>query len=114
MKTTTVIISQSPLKTLRVAEALRMSVGLTLCGDSVQVLFMSDGVYALLETEPSKVGMPEYARHMKTLKQLKHRLFAVRESLNQRGLDTVCHNVEILSNSESARLLLASDSVIRY
>ncbi len=114
MKTTTVIISQSPLKTLRVAEALRMSVGLTLCGDAVQVLFMGDGVYTLLDTEPGKVGMPEYARHLETLKQLRHRLFAERESLDERHLDTIHHRAEIISRAESARVLLASDCVIRY
>jgi sulfur relay (sulfurtransferase) DsrF/TusC family protein len=114
MKTTTIIISQSPLKTLRVAEALRMGVGLTLCGDSVQALFVDDGVYALLQTEPGRLGMPEYQRHLDTLRQLRHRIFAERESMANRGLDKLSVDAEILPRDEIGRLLLSSDCVIRY
>lgn len=114
MKTTTVIISQSPLKSLRVAEALRMSVGLTLCNDAVQVLFVDDGVYALLETDPEKVGMPDYSRHIETLKQLGHNLFSERESLEKRSLEEIFFETEIVSHDEAANLLVASDFVIRY
>ena len=114
MKTTSVIISQSPLKTLRVAEALRMSVGLTLCGDKVQVVFMADGVYALLNTKPERIGMPEYSRHIETLKQLNHRLFAEREALDERSLDEIRPEAEIVLRMELAQLLLDSDCVIRY
>lgn len=114
MKTTTVIVSKAPLKTLRVAEALRMGVGLTLYGDAVQILFVGDGVYALLQTEPNKVAMPEYTRHIETLKQLGHRIYAERESLEERGLDRMPHEAEIISRKEVAELLLAGDGVIRY
>ena len=114
MKTTSVIISLSPLKTLRVAEALRMSVGLTLCGDRVQVLFMADGVYALLNTKPGKIGMPEYSRHIETLKQLNHRLFVEQEALDERTINEIRPEAEIVSRADLARLLLASDCVIRY
>jgi sulfur relay (sulfurtransferase) DsrF/TusC family protein len=114
MKTTTVIITQSPLGTVRVAEALRMSVGLTLCNDAVQVLFTDDGVYTLLDTSPGNVKMPAYARHLKTLEQLKQRLFADRESLHERGIETVAGSVAIVSRAEAVRMLLPSDCVIRY
>jgi sulfur relay (sulfurtransferase) DsrF/TusC family protein len=91
-----------------------MGVGLTLCDDAVQVLFVGDGVYALLQTEPEKVAMPEYTRHIETLKQLGHRIFAERESLDERGIDGPAHEAEIVSRSEAAELLLGSDGVIRY
>ncbi len=114
MKTTTVIISQSPLKTLRVAEALRMSVGLTLCGDAVQVLFVNDGVYTLLDTEPAKAGMPEYSRHIETLKELGHRLYAEHESLQERGLGPISNKAAIVTREETSRLIIASDCIVRY
>lgn len=113
-KTTTVIISQSPLKTLRVAEALRMSVGLTLCDDTVQVLFVGDGVYTLLQTDPTHVGLPEYSRHVEALQELGHKLFAERESLDERGLEKTVYETEIISGVEAARLISESDFVIRY
>jgi sulfur relay (sulfurtransferase) DsrF/TusC family protein len=114
MKTTTVIISQAPLGTLRVAEALRMSVGLTLRDDAVQVLFVGDGVYALLQTAPEKVAMPDYIRHIETIKQLGHRILAERESLDERGIDQPTHGAEVISRSEVAGLLIESDGVVRY
>jgi sulfur relay (sulfurtransferase) DsrF/TusC family protein len=114
MKTTTIIISQSPLKSLRAAEALRMGVGLTLCNDAVQVLFEGDGVYAFLQTEPGRIGMPEYSRHLETLRQLGHRIFTERESLGERGVSQLAFEADIIPRSEVARLLLASDFVIRY
>ena len=113
-KTTTIIISRPPLGSLRVSEALRMGVGLTLCDDAVQVLFTDDGVYALLETEPENVAMPEYGRHIDMLKQLGHRIFAERESLEERGIGKPAHEPEILSRAEAAELLAAADGVIRY
>jgi len=114
MKTTTVIISQTPLNTLRVAEALRMSVGLTMCDDAVQVLFIEDGVYALLQTEPGRVSMPEYSRHIETLGQLGHRIFAERESLAERGIECMNHEAQVITRAEVAALLLGSDGIIRY
>lgn len=114
MKTTTIIISQPPLKTLRVSEALRMGVGLTLCNDAVQILFMGDGVYALLQTEPDRISMPEYTRHIETLKQLGHRIFAERESLDDRRIDRPAYDPEIVTREQAAELLLGSDGVIRY
>jgi sulfur relay (sulfurtransferase) DsrF/TusC family protein len=113
-KTTTIIISQSPLKSLRVFEALRMGVGLTLCNDAVQVLFIDDGVFAFLQTDADKVAMPEYARHIETLKQLGHRICAEHESLSERGIGRPSHEPEIISRSDVPGLLLDCDGVIRY
>jgi len=91
-----------------------MSVGLTLCDDAVQVLFFGDGVYTLLQTDPAHVGLPEYSRHIEALKELGHGLYAERESLNERGLEKVGYETEIIPGAEIARLLTESNFVIRY
>lgn len=91
-----------------------MSVGLTLCDDAVRVIFVGDGVYALLHTEPAQVGIPEYSRHVETLKQLGHGIYAEQESLKERGLDRISFEPEVVPRAEVARLLLTSDCVIRY
>lgn len=91
-----------------------MSVGLTLCGDEVRVLFVGDGVYSLLQTEPARVGMPEYLRHVETLRQLRHRILAERESIEERRMEKLSFPVELVSRGDVARLLLESDCVIRY
>ncbi len=91
-----------------------MSVGLTLCGDAVRVIFVGDGVYTLLHTDPTRIGMPEYSRHVITLKDLGHAIYAERESLEERGLEKISFKPEIVSRAEVTRLLLESDSVVRY
>ncbi len=114
MKSTIVIISQPPLATLRVAEGLRTCVGLTLCDGAAHALFIDDGVYALLKTEPERVAMPEYARHIETLKELGHRLYVERESLEERGIEPASCGAEIIPRANIAALLLDSDAVIRF
>lgn len=84
------------------------------CDDAVQVLFIEDGVYALLQTEPGRVSMPEYSRHIKALGQLGHRIFAERESLAERGIECMNHEAQVITRAEVAALLLGSDGIIRY
>lgn len=91
-----------------------MSVGLTLCDDAVQVVFVGDGVYAFLDTQPGRIGMPEYSRHMETLKELGHTLYAEKESLEERRLDRISLKIKIVPRTQVARLLLAGDCVVRY
>ena len=91
-----------------------MGVGLTLCNDAVQVLFIDDGVFAFLQTAPDKVAMPEYVRHIETLKQLGHRICAERESLSERGIERPAHEPELVCRSDVPGLLLDCDGVIRY
>ncbi len=91
-----------------------MGVGLTLCNDAVQVIFVDDGVYTLLQTEPGRIGMPEYSRHLQTLKQLGHRICTEQEALEERGISRLAFQAEVIPRPEVARRLLASDFVIRY
>ena len=91
-----------------------MGVGLTLCDDAVRVLFVDDGVYALLKADPDKVAMPEYMRHIETIKELGHHIYAERESLDERGVEDPAHAPEIVSREEALALILEGDGVIRY
>ncbi|MBI4316894.1 MAG: DsrE family protein [Chloroflexi bacterium] len=116
MKQSTVVIRKSTFNTLRNSEALRMSVGLTLADNAVQVVFIEDGVYALLPTAPELIGSGTLEKHIQTLLMLKHRLVAEKESLETRGLspDRLKHKVEILPRDEIAGLLAHSAVVISY
>ena len=58
--------------------------------------------------------MPEYLRHIETLRQLRHRIFAERESIIERGNPEIFVLAETISRDDAARLLLESDCVIRY
>lgn len=114
MKKVAVVLRKTPFGTLRNSEALRMSVGLTLAENAVQVLFVSDGVYMLLPTSPQLVGSPEVAQHLETLKLLGHQLVAEEEALEERGLANLKYDAEIVSRRQIADILAASDVVIPW
>ena len=114
MKQVAVVLRQSPFNTCRNAEALRMTVGLTLGETTIAVIFRDDGVYTLLPTQPALIGSLEIDKHLDTLQLLHVRLIAERESLSQRNLSHLRWEVEHLTQREVARLLAESDAMICY
>lgn len=114
MKNTTVIIRKSPFNTLRNSEGLRMSIGLTLRDNAVKVIFIDDGVYMLRRTNPTIVGSPEVKRHIETVRALGHELIAERESLEERGIDSVDYQVDVRTRGEIAKILAQSAAIIAY
>lgn len=103
-----------PVSSLLNAEALRMSVGLTLAENDVTVVFAGDGVYTLLPIKPERLGSPEVAKHLETLEMMGCRLVAEAESVESRGLKELAWNVERLPRAEVARLLAGAQAVITY
>jgi len=113
-KRVSVVIRRAPIGTVRTAEALRMSVGLTLGDNAVRVVFAGDGVYALLPTAPETVGAQELAKPIETLRQLGHELVAERESLAARGIGQPAYEVTQRTRAEIAALLAESDVVMGW
>jgi sulfur relay protein TusC/DsrF len=114
MKHVTVIMRQSPFNTCRNAEALRMTVGLTLGDHAIAVIFRDDGVYTLLPTQPALIGSLDIDKHLETLRLLNVRLMAERESLTARNLSQLKWDVERLGQHEVVQLLAESDAIICY
>ena len=108
------IIRKSPLNSWRNSEGLRMSVGLTLRENTMQVIFAGDGVYTLIAKNPEVVGSPQVKKHIETLRMLGPKLIAEKESLAERGIDSVEYPVEIKTRDEIARIIAESDAVIPY
>lgn len=113
-KQVSVVVRSVPISTVRVAEALRMSVGLTLSGNAVRVVFAGDGVYALLPTAPETVGSQELAKPIETLLRLGHELVAERESLEAREIGPPAYEATQRTRAEIAVLLAESDVVIGW
>lgn len=109
-----VIIRSSPMNDLRVSEGLRMSVGLTLSEDKVQVFFLDEGVYVLLGVKPEKVGLPQVEKHLSTLKALGCKLVAEKESLDERGIESPKYSPQIVTQNELSGMVALSDVVITY
>jgi sulfur relay (sulfurtransferase) DsrF/TusC family protein len=114
MKQVAVVLRQSPFNTCRNAEALRMTVGLTLGENTIAVIFRDDGVYTLLSTQPVLIGALEIDKHLETLQLLHVRLIAEQDSLKERNLSHLKWDVEHLTRREVAQLLAESDAMICY
>ncbi len=91
-----------------------MSVGLTLADNDVTVVFLGDGVYTLLAIKPERLGSPEVAKHLETLKMMGCRLVAEEEALRDRKLGELAWPVERLPEAEIAGLLASAEAVITY
>jgi sulfur relay (sulfurtransferase) DsrF/TusC family protein len=114
MKRVTVVVRSSPLNTCRNAEALRMTVGLTLAENAIAVVFKDDGVYTLLPLQPALIGGLELDKHLETLQLLNVRLIAEQESLDERQLTQLKWDVERLPRQHVAQLLAESEAIVCY
>ncbi len=114
MKKITVIVRNLPMNTRRNAEALRMSVGLTLCGDKVTVVFMDDGVYSAAPAKPELVGAPTLKKEFEALPMMKCIMLADKPSLEKRGIKNLVPNVKPAGRDEIVNTITGSDIVIPF
>jgi sulfur relay (sulfurtransferase) DsrF/TusC family protein len=114
MKKISVIIRNLPLNTRKNAEALRMSVGLTLREDKVTVIFIDDGVYTATPTKSEIINVPPPVREFGALTMLKCKLLADKPSLDKRGIKELIENINIVEREEIVRTISESDIVIPF
>lgn len=96
----------------RVAEKLRMAVGLTLVDDNrVSALLIGDGVWAGLGTDPERSGL-EIDKHLETLSVLGAKILAHAPSAEARGVVYGKFGVGMLSDEQVSSLLKAENTVI--
>ena len=111
-KTISVVLRKTPFNTARNAEALRMGVGLTLQDDQVQVVFVEDGVYTLLNNKPEIIDSPELIKHLETLRQLDCPLIVEKESLEERKLLGVLSDPFQVKTRHEVSLILANSTIL--
>ena len=114
LKKITVIVRNPPLNTRRNAEALRMSVGLTLREDKVTVIFMDDGVYCATHMKPEFINVPSTKKEFEVLSMLNCALLADKISLDKRGIKNLIGNVKTAERDEIMRTITGSDIVIPF
>ena len=102
------------MNTRKNAEALRMSVGLTLRDDSVTVIFMDDGVYSATPLRPEVINFAPLNREFEALSLLKCRLLADKTSLEKRGVKNLLPSVSTADRDEIVRMITQSDIVIPF
>ncbi len=114
MKKITVIVKNLPMNTRRNYEALRMSVGLTLCGDNVTVVFMDDGVYSAAPVKPELIGAPTLKKEFEALPMMKCTMFADKPSIDKRRIKNLVPDVKPAGRDEIVRKITGSDIVIPF
>ncbi len=92
-----------------------MCVGLTLEDNRITVVFLGDSVYLLLENNPELVSSGIIRKHIETLKALKHRIIAEKDSFERLDKSRVRYkDIEIMEQAQIAELVSAGDVVIAY
>ncbi len=114
MKKITVIVRNLPLNTRRNAEALRMSVGLTLREDKVTVIFIDDGIYSATHINPEIINFQSLKKEFEALSMLQCSLMADRPSLEKREITNLLANVEAVEREDIVRTITYSDIVIPF
>jgi sulfur relay (sulfurtransferase) DsrF/TusC family protein len=114
MKKITVIVRNLPFNTRKNAEALRMSVGLTLREDKVTVIFMDDGIYTATHIKPEIINIPRLDREFGALKMLKCNLLADKPSMDKRGIKELIENIKTADREEIVRTINESDIIIPF
>lgn len=108
------IVRNLPLNTRRNAEALRMSVGLTLRDDKVMVVFIDDGVYTAAHINPELINFPSSKQEFAALSMLKCSMLADKPSMQKRGINNLLENVRAAEREEIVRTITESDIVIPF
>ncbi len=114
MKKICVVVRNRPLNTRRNAEALRMSVGLTLREDKVTVIFMDDGVYTATQMKTEIIGLQPLNKEFEALSMLKCTMIADLNSLEKRGIKNLLKNVTAAKREEIIKTITDSDIVIPF
>lgn len=111
MKNTLVIISDPPSG--QVAEALRMTVGLTLENDNkVKVLLIDDGVYTGLGLDHERLHAKEIDKHLKMFGMLSVEVFAHIGSSDKRKVSFSSFGIVGADDDHVAKLLEEADALI--
>ncbi len=114
MKKITIIVRNLPLNTRRNAEALRMSVGLTLREDEIKVIFMDNGVYTATSINPELIGFNSHDKEFEALSMLKCPMLADKPSLKKRGIKNLRKEVRVAEREEIIKVITESDIVIPF
>jgi sulfur relay (sulfurtransferase) DsrF/TusC family protein len=114
MKKITVIVRNLPFNTRKNAEAMRMSVGMTLREDKVTVIFIDDGVYTATPTKTKSINLASLDREFGALTMLKCSLLADKPSMDKRGIKELIENIKKVDREEIIRTMNESDIIIPF
>ena len=113
-----VLMRQAPYGSVYTAEGFRSIIGIAVFEMDVRVIFVDDGVYALVKgQDPSALDMKSLGAGFPMLPDFEVHQFYVHDlSLAERGLtrDDLVMDVEVVDGAQIARLLAESGTVLPF
>ena len=118
MNTVAVLMRKAPYGSVYTAEGFRTLMGLAVFEMDISVVFMDDGVYALLENQdPGKLEMKPLGDGFPMLTEFDvDRFFVHDQSLAERGLSTddLLMDVEVVDGARIAEILETAGKVLPF
>lgn len=118
MNTVAVVMRKAPYGSVYTAEGFRTLMGIAVFEMDISVVFMDDGVYALLKGQaPQKLDMKPLGDGFPMLTEFDVKRFYVHdESLKERGLttDDLLMDVEVVDGARIAEILEAAGKVLPF
>ena len=111
-----VILRQSPLNSLRNAEALRHCVGLTLDDNQVTAVLLDAAAWLARPMSASSIGGGELKKPLDTLRLLKMRVLVEKESLSAWGVNEgdISKGIDVVSAAEVVDAITDADVVYAF
>lgn len=118
MDTVAILMRQAPYGSVYTAEGFRTIMGIAVFEMDISVVFLDDGVYALLTGQnPSKLDMKPLGDGFPMLRDFDVEKFYVHdESLAERGLTTedLVMDVEVVDGAQIAEILESAGKVLPF
>jgi tRNA 2-thiouridine synthesizing protein C len=115
-KTISLLLRQAPYGNSRAKAALDMALSAAVFEQSVQLIFIDDGVFQLLDKQdPQQIGARNTSAALAALPLYGiESVYVAADSLSQRGLRTedLCIPVQLVEVRDISRMLHQSDSVM--
>lgn len=109
-----IMMRRSPFNSVRIHEALRSCVGLSMGDAPLTMVFVEDGVYALSAKGKPVIAGFDWNKHLEMLKELEFDLIVDKQSADERGITEFNHEPALKSRDEIAAILKDAKAVITY
>ena len=109
-----IMIRRSPFNSVRVHEALRSCVGLSMGDAPLTMVFVEDGIYALSAKGKPVIEGFDWNKHLEMLKELEFDLIVDKQSADERGITAFTNEPLLKSRDEIAAVLKDAKAVITY
>jgi tRNA 2-thiouridine synthesizing protein C len=118
MDTVTVVMRKAPYGSVYTAEGFRTLMGIAVFEMDINVVFLDDGVYALLRNQaPDKLDMKPLGEGFPMLREFDVEKFYVHdESLSERGLtvEDLVTDVEVVDGAQIAQIMETAGKVLPF